>query len=248
MLDQGHPAFSPPESDCTLWRYMNLAKLLALLDTRQLYFSRSDLFDDPYEGATSRATLAQLERELIAEGLQGAKVKEAVLAFLAGTEAHRRSIYLSCWFASEHESAAMWKIYCASDEGVAIKVRHSALLARLETSALRIRTSRISYVDYDQVIIPRGNGFFPCVHKRLSFAHESEVRAVIWSREDVNQSQIASGVAGVHVHIDPAKLIEAVHVSPTAPAWFGELVQRVLGRYAPGVQVVRSNLYDRPTY
>lgn len=84
MLDQGHPAFSPPESDCTLWRYMNLAKLLALLDTRQLYFSRSDLFDDPYEGATSRATLAQLERELIAEGLQGAKVKEAVLASSPG--------------------------------------------------------------------------------------------------------------------------------------------------------------------
>ena len=39
----------------------------------------------------------------------------------------------------------------------------------------------VKYVDYDKVPIALGNHFFPFVHKRLSFAHETELRAIIWS-------------------------------------------------------------------
>ena len=36
---------------CTLWRYMSLEKLLAVLQTSSLYFSRLNSFTDPYEGS-----------------------------------------------------------------------------------------------------------------------------------------------------------------------------------------------------
>ena len=36
--------------DATIWRYVNLEKFLALLQSRQLFFASLDGFDDPYEG------------------------------------------------------------------------------------------------------------------------------------------------------------------------------------------------------
>lgn len=40
-----------PRSSAKLWRYMDLAKFLSLLDESSLYFTRIDHFNDPYEGA-----------------------------------------------------------------------------------------------------------------------------------------------------------------------------------------------------
>ena len=42
--------------DLTLWRYMDLAKFLSLLDESSLYFTRIDHFNDSYEGALGVAT------------------------------------------------------------------------------------------------------------------------------------------------------------------------------------------------
>ena len=40
-----------PPDDTTVWRYLSLAKLLAMLKTKSIYFSRTDFFDDPFEGS-----------------------------------------------------------------------------------------------------------------------------------------------------------------------------------------------------
>jgi hypothetical protein len=39
------------EPDMALWRYMDLAKFIAMLKSRAVYFARADTFDDPFEGA-----------------------------------------------------------------------------------------------------------------------------------------------------------------------------------------------------
>lgn len=41
-----------------LWRYMDLAKFLALLEDRALYFARADKLGDPFEGAAGIADAA----------------------------------------------------------------------------------------------------------------------------------------------------------------------------------------------
>lgn len=41
----------PIDSDF-IWKYMNLEKFVSLLDTRSLFFTRADKFEDPYEGFT----------------------------------------------------------------------------------------------------------------------------------------------------------------------------------------------------
>jgi hypothetical protein len=174
--------------------------------------------------------------------------QNAVDLLLKNIDVFRRQMFISCWFASEHESAAMWKLYLQSPEGIAIRTDHDTLTAALEKSSLMIRTTMVRYVDYDDVPIAFGNLFFPFVHKRLSFAHETELRAIIWSKEDKNEPQIPEEATSVQVDIVPQDLVKSVHVSPTAPTWFGQLVEQLLKRYTLTIPVERSRLYDRPTY
>jgi hypothetical protein len=34
-----------------VWRYMSLTKFVSMLDTKSLYFSRTDKLSDPFEGS-----------------------------------------------------------------------------------------------------------------------------------------------------------------------------------------------------
>ncbi len=244
MLGNKHESFFPPAENCTLWRYMDLTKFLSLIENRCLLFPRADQFNDPYEGAWSRAGVLQL-RDATAKGEVS---PNAVDLLLKRIDVVRREMFISCWFASEHESAAMWKLYLQSPEGIAIRTDHDTLTAALEKSPLIIRTTMVRYVDYDRVSIAFGNLLFPFVNKRLSFAHETELRAIIWSMEGENKPQIPDETTLVPVDIVPQDLVKSVHVSPTAPNWFGHLVEQLLKRYTLTIPVVRSGLYDRPTY
>ena len=217
MIHTGHPAFRSPGGNCTLWRYMDLAKLLVILENRSLYFPRSDTFEDPYEGTLSKAIVDAMK----AEEAHGRMPRGTLDQYLENLKERRQEMYISCWFASEHESAAMWKLYLPAPQGVAIRTSHDALVAALTPSQLNIGTTLVQYVDYQSAPIPFGNIFFPFVFKRISFEHEREVRAIIWALEEVNRTIITNGVAGVSVEIDPAVLIRAVHVSPSAPITFG---------------------------
>lgn len=223
---------------------MDFTKFVGLLENRSLFFARSDQFDDPYEGAWSRAGVAMLRDPATSGGLP----PDAVDQILMATANFRQQMFISCWVASEHESAAMWKLYLQTSEGVAVCTDHDTLVAALDRSPLRARTTMVRYVDYDKTPIPFGNLFFPFVHKRLSFAHENELRAVVWSAEDINKTQITPEATGVTIDVLPEELIKSVHVAPTARKWFGQLVERILRRYGYSIPVVRSTLYDRPSY
>jgi hypothetical protein len=244
MLDRKHPAFKPPSSNCQIWRYLDFTKFVSLLETQKLVFPRSDLFDDPYEGAFSIEAIRQLRAALARDKYD----TKAVDQYVNSIPFFKSQMYISCWHASDHESAAMWKIYLQSPEGVAIRSDCDALSAALEKSSLMARISMVQYVNYEKVAIPLDNAFFPFLHKRLSFAHENELRAVIWSAEDQNQRQIPPESKLVAVDVRPDELVKAAHISPNAPQWFGALVEQVVRRYGCGIPVVRSNLYDRPTY
>ena len=52
----------------------------------------------------------------------------------------------------------------------------------------------------------------------------------------------------ISVDIDPDELIKSIHVAPSAPEWFGVLLEKIVQRYELKIPVVRSRLYDRPLY
>lgn len=236
--------FSQPSDDLTLWRYMDLSKLLALLETKSLYFPRADTFEDPYEGTLSNMTVNVMR----AEGKKDPTDEDAMKLYLQGLKQQKRQMYISCWYASKHESAAMWKLYLQGTDGVAIKTSYTSLVNVLESSDLHIRTTMIRYVDYESNEIPLDSIFSPFVHKRISFEHEQELRAIIWAEEEQNRRKITENALGVPVKIDLDKLIQAIHVSPSAPQWFGDVVLTVMKKYGMSCPVECSNLYKRPIY
>ena len=219
---------------------MDLTKLLSLLETRKLFFPRSDKFEDLYEGAESRATISEM--------LKSGMSKELVEKFICSSEKQKQKMFISCWHMSEHESAAIWNLYLKTSEGIAIRSDHDTLCQELINSNYMARTSIVKYIDYDKTVIPADNSLFLFLHKRLSFAHENELRAIIWSLEDKNLNLISLQADSVSVDINPENLIKAIHIAPNAPQWFSELVEQLIARYGLRCPIERSNLYDRPTY
>ena len=53
-----HPFYKvPSDPSATVWRYMDFAKFVSLLDSQALYFARASLLEDKFEGSVSHATL-----------------------------------------------------------------------------------------------------------------------------------------------------------------------------------------------
>jgi len=89
---------------------------------------------------------------------------------------------------------------------------------------------KVQYVDHHREEIPVGNSFYAVMHKRSSFEHERECRAV-FSRYFADLPRVDGMVPddvlrtfplGINVPVDLAELIEQAVVSPLAPAWFAD--------------------------
>ncbi len=49
-----HDSCDCPPDETKIWRYMDLAKFLWILETKSLFFARTDKLGDPYEYATPK--------------------------------------------------------------------------------------------------------------------------------------------------------------------------------------------------
>jgi hypothetical protein len=244
-----HECFTQPRSAYTrLWRYMDFTKYVAMLDSGSLSFVRSDRFKDPFEGSFSRANVAMrpgMYKHVAADPDQFAAF-QSQLSQVA--QALRPCTYISCWHANEHESAAMWDLYAKTEEAVAVETSYQLLLDALpEESYLGM----VRYIDYQKDWLPEGNTFYPYVHKRKSFEHEREVRAVI---QDFDLMPASPGLPTNEtplvrqVPVNLSRLVSTVHVSPTAPDWFGDLVSSVSLKFGLAAPVRKSDLYSSPVF
>ena len=169
----------PRDLNTPIWRYLDFTKFADLLDTQALFFCRADRFEDKFEGALSNPSVVARPTELVAKGFTVKNALEtAGLAAYAGKEFLRFNA-ISCWHMSPRESAAMWRLYVKNDEGVAVR----STFRRLRSSFLEFRNEitvgLVDYVDYRKKLIPWRWPHAAYFHKRKSFEHEKEVRAII---------------------------------------------------------------------
>jgi hypothetical protein len=218
-----HPIFHdvpPPET--RLWRYLSFAKIIALFQTRRLHFTRVDQFDDHFEGAWPKSDL-----ERFAE-LEGGQVIPTV------TKAVRLGAAASCWFASDHESAAMWRLYAAGEEGVAITTT-AAKLQALFSAVPQPHfggISRVRYIDHvnSSLIAELQNSPWNTLHpfmcKNVSYEHEKEVRALLvaWPHGGIERT-------GCALEIDPQTFIDQIVINPFCKPWFVDAVTGIVEHY-----------------
>ena len=51
-----------PDDDTIVWKYLDLSKFLDMLLSKKLFMSRSDKFEDQYEGTFSEPTYEEIKK------------------------------------------------------------------------------------------------------------------------------------------------------------------------------------------
>ncbi len=230
-----------------IWRYMDFTKFVSMLENRGLYFARADHMGDIFEGSVPTMNRKNW-RELYAHLPLSDKFKEAVIENLSCTNRENlKWIFINCWHMNDCESAAMWVIYARTAEAICIQTTFEILQECLGPSqTIRdVQLSKVTYLDYDTEVQPEGNIFFPFLHKRRSFEHEKELRAIIHISEEDRPS---SPPDGKWIPVKLERLIQRVYIAPTAPKWLAELIERVISRYGLKLKVEQSLLDKSPVY
>jgi hypothetical protein len=242
-----------PISDyVTLWRYVDLYRLLDMLQHRRLPFIRLDKMSDPYEAYGSQNTISSLKRRI--EIGHEVAISQSSLALF---ETPQRFL-VNSWHENVYESDAMWKLYAS--QGIAIKTTEARLLKSLSvtntpreqhvpfqcTTNQGILTKQLCFdkVRYDDegATNIRVYGKYHCVPpyitKRISFKHEQEYRVVIdWDTK------------GPERHYLPVDLDELVHeiiIHPLMQEWEVQVIKTALEPTGLQDRAKQSTLYKKP--
>jgi hypothetical protein len=237
-----HPSISTPPDETVVWRYMNLEKLLGLLCERSLFLCRLDGFRDPWEGRWPKSAM------------DSARANWGKLAedFLSLSKWLRTALFVNCWHANEHESAALWEIY-SGNAGLAIKSTCGRLKSAIKTDKTFF-LGEVNYCDYSHCDIPVSSNMLTFAFlKRKSFEHEREVRVLICDFPDdgskVDCSKAPEAAENVWLPVDVQAMIETLYISPTAPPWYLPYVCELLTNFGlPGIRVENSQLYSNNVY
>jgi hypothetical protein len=247
-----------PAQDQVLWRYMDLAKFIAMLRDRTLYFPRSDKLGDPFEGARGISVRRDewkahclayyrfglenpppggtpLSPQRIQE--QAEQLYQEVEGAMQG---ELRRTYVTCWHANAGESEAFWRLYAPPPVmGVAVRCTYAKLDAALHADT-HIRFGHVRYINFREQFAGTYDRVF---WKRASLAHEEEVRGVIIGTAPEEDQQY-----GISVPFDLAGGIDAVVTSPFAPPWFAGVVSEVMERFGFKAQLIPSDLLLEPFF
>lgn len=233
MRYEKHKEFVEPDDEAIVWRYMSLAKFLALLANRGLYFTRIDKLEDRFEGTLPSVTFRKLD------------------PWLRRGYLDMRTISLvNCWSCQPHESAVLWQSY--GREGVAIQSTFRRLVSSFEQRGIlthnTVHGGLVQYVDFEthylcNVENTAFNAFLPLLHKRLSYRDERELRLIIWPTDHF-WSQAIHVLSGWSVFVDLPRLIEAVRIAPGSPEWMQGTVASCVSAFGLNPDIVQSSALD----
>lgn len=244
---------NPPATDAILWRYMDFTKFVSLLEKRALFFARADKLGDPFEGAIPINNIKARYTNL----KPGLFDKETLMYEHLRVEL-RRFTLINCWHESSHESEAMWKIYSSANSGIAIKTNFDSFVKSFITDE-QMHIGTVKYIDYDNEKIREDDLLSPYLHKRKSFEHEREVRAIIQHRPpEASLENLPNFLSdeiptwpdmcdtGIYYEVDLNLLIQEVVIDPSAPDWLLDLVNSVADRYNLQAVIKKSRLAALP--
>lgn len=255
--------FQPSDGSMKIWRYTDLPKLLAFLETRSLYFARADTLGDRYEGAWTRTNIAAREyliRKIATEAKAKQPAETVRQQFINATHWARETTYINCWHGGAAESAAMWRLYGTAAGSVVLQSRYEKLVQVIpddvhmdETRVGSVYIGMVQYMDYNSLgdWIPGGNIMHPFMHKRKEFEHEREVRAFIWTPEGFSKERREQGgyrPPGITVNVDIDELVDTIRVQPTTPGWARQAIEQLLAKYGLSTKVMPSQIDLDPLY
>ncbi len=217
----------PEDPDTIVWKYLDLSKFLDLLLSKKLFMSRSDKFEDQYEGTFSEPTFEEIKKLAINNP-----------EFLNYYKTHREKVAISSWHINEYESFAMWQIFTQNSEGLAIQSTIGRLQKALEPEKnLKQYIGQVNYIDYKKEYIPFDDLFFPFLFKRKSFQYEREVRII----SDTSDTAITIN-DGIKINVDISQLIDKIYIHPKSENWYKNLVIELVSKLDFDITIEKSDL------
>ncbi len=217
----------PDDPDTIVWKYLDLSKFLDLLLSQKLFMSRSDKFEDQYEGTFSEPTFDEIK-----------KLSKDNPDFLEYYKSHREKVVVSSWHINEYESFAMWQIFTQNSEGLAIQSTIGRLQNALKPEKnFKQFIGEVNYIDYKKEYIPFDDLFFPFLFKRKSFQYEREIRIISdTSSENVKINE------GLKIDVDISQLIEKIYIHPKSENWYKNLVIELVSKLDFNIEIEKSDL------
>jgi hypothetical protein len=228
---------------------MDLGKFIWMLQQRALFFARADKLGDAYEGYYTELSAIIGEQEHMAQTQEMARMlglnfdihqeKEVFKKLLRVIVEKRTKYFVNCWHINEEDSTAMWKLYGSQKESISITSTYQKLCDALPNEAF---IGEVHYINYKRDVIeksvPSGYGAAHAalplkliMHKRESYAHEREIRAVLWSEQPETSAKYTEENYGLAVPIDLASVIDAVYIGPAASRMLKKVVDGLLQKY-----------------
>jgi hypothetical protein len=213
----------PKNLNSKIWRYMALPKLIYLLDKRKLYLSRADGFDDKHEGATSSVQKYwEMENDPKHFGaIEGFRHRQ------------REWTFISCWSNRDHESHALWRIFCGPKQGVAVCSQYFRLAELVNPN---VEDMEVGLVDYGRDEPIPSNALIPFFRKRKAFDYEQEARLVanIYRCNDVRDQtgKLLAPRPCLQIPLNLSVFVERIRIHPEADIGYIDVVKSVVDKYA----------------
>lgn len=250
-----------------IWRYMDLAKFIALLSNRALYFTSASKFNDTYEFYIPKVYTEEIKNkriEFITKCFENTKkiIEENKMINPNGyydvinlidkkfkieidslknnniEKEVRKKFGVSCWHINDYENEALWKIYTNQGQGIAIETS----VEKLKESLLfhrKITFDEVRYEDFNTSNFQKNFKNYWLYIKRKAFEYEKEFRAVALLDENYFEK-------GCYINSDLDILIEKIHISPLMPKYLLDSIRYLCQGELSFLQdrIVHSKLYD----
>lgn len=215
------------EKDQELWRYMNLAKFVSMLEKNAIWLARADTFKDKHEGRIPSEMRKAIELAYQTMSSKIGTVKDA-----DDFQEHLiKNTFISCWHKNSEENLVMWEIYGHETEVVTVKTSVGKLEESIDlskTSGNYLQLKNVTYQKHTEIsgIIPYEECAF---YKRPHFSFEQEVRLSLDTYSTLNPTK--NTPYGHYIPICLNNLIEQVIIHPDASNWFVDVINSLMKKY-----------------
>jgi hypothetical protein len=261
-MKPGKISISKPDSGATfLWKYIDLHRFIYLLTEQKLFFTRLDKFEDPYEGVATKLlrrdakySKVSLDINKLPNSLTLKQKKQLINEkklhdYLKNQEIEKAQNrqYVSCWFACDRESMAMWNLYSSSNS-VALKFDFNRVTDELTKSfssfiskngnRLSILGAEVTYLrlnPFDEKL-PKQKLKYSAFKKDISFQYEKEYRFLIVTVDNLDRVEPFYSIP-----IDIKNLNMTVIAHPNMEAWQFENLKKLLALTDTDIKIEKSS-------